>query len=151
MELETLEVLLDINTARVEQSLERVLPQIEGAMNRIQQMSGNSMDRTEKNMNIEKGANNFSKQLDKMTQLLEKSLNNFERSTKQTSETVGDNFSSGIRKARPKVTKEIDAMVNEINAKMGQAKAAQEKVAYLKSQRQSASSKGDTGQVVKYD
>ncbi len=151
MELETLEVLLDINTARVEQSLENVLPKIEGAMNRIQQMSGNSMDRTEKNMNIEKGANNFSKQLDKMTQLLEKSLNNFERSTKQTSETVGDNFSSGIRKARPKVTKEIDAMVNEINAKMGQAKAAQEKVAYLKSQRQSASSKGDTGQVVKYD
>lgn len=151
MELETLEVLLDVNTARVEQSLENVLPKIEGTMNRIQQMSGNSMDRTEKNMNIEKGANNFSKQLDKMTQLLEKSLNNFERSTKQTSETVGDNFSSGIRKARPKVTKEIDAMVNEINAKMGQAKAAQEKVAYLKSQRQSASSKGDTGQVVKYD
>lgn len=151
MELETLEVLLDINTARVEQSLENVLPKIEGAMNRIQQMSGNSMDRTEKNMNIEKGANNFSKQLDKMTQLLEKSLNNFERSTKQTSETVGDNFSSGIRKARPKVTKEIDAMVNEINAKMGQAKAAQEKVAYLKSQRQTASSQGDTGKVVKYD
>jgi SLT domain-containing protein len=151
MELETLEVLLDINTARVEQSLERVLPQIESAMSRIQQMSGNSMDRTEKNMDIEKGANNFSKQLDKMTQTLEKALNNFERSTKQTSENVGDNFSSGIRKARPKVTKEIDAMVNEINTKMGQAKAAQEKVAYLKSQRQSASNKGDQGQVVKYD
>lgn len=151
MELETLEVMLDVNTARVEQSLENVLPKIEGAMNRIQQMSGNSMDGTEKNMNIEKGANNFSKQLDKMTQLLEKSLNNFERSTKQTSETVGDNFSSGIRKARPKVTKEIDAMVNEINAKMGQAKAAQEKVAYLKSQRQTASNQGDTGKVVKYD
>lgn len=151
MELETLEVLLDINTARVEQSLERVLPQIESAMSRIQQMSGNSMDRTEKNMDIEKGASNFTKQLEKMNQALEKTLSNFERSTKQTSETVGDNFSSGIRKARPKVTKEIDAMVNEINAKMGQAKAAQEKVAYLKSQRQTASSQGDTGKVVKYD
>lgn len=151
MELETLEVLLDINTARVEQSLERVLPQIESAMSRIQQMSGNSMDRTEKNMDIEKGASNFTKQLEKMNQALEKTLSNFERSTKQSSEAAGDNFSSGIRKARPKVTKEIDAMVNEINAKMGQAKAAQEKVAYLKSQRQSASSKGDTGQVVKYD
>lgn len=151
MELETLEVLLDINTARVEQSLERVLPQIESAMSRIQQMSGNSMDRTEKNMDIEKGASNFTKQLEKMNQALEKTLANFERSTKQSSEAAGDNFSSGIRKARPKVTKEIDAMVNEINAKMGQAKAAQEKVAYLKSQRQTASSKGDTGQVVKYD
>ncbi|MGH1707754.1 transglycosylase SLT domain-containing protein [Enterococcus gallinarum] len=151
MELETLEVLLDINTARVEQSLERVLPQIESAMSRIQQMSGNSMDRTEKNMDIEKGASNFTKQLEKMNQALEKTLANFERSTKQSSEAVGDNFATGVRKARPKVTKEIDAMVNEINAKMGQAKAAQEKVAYLKSQRQTASSQGDTGKVVKYD
>ena len=151
MELETLEVLLDINTARVEQSLESVLPQIESAMSRIQQMSGSTMDRTEKNMDIEKGASNFTKQLNKMNQTLEKTLANFERSTKQTSETVGTNFSTGIRKARPKVTKEIDAMVNEINAKMGQAKAAQEKVAYLKSQRQSASNSGDTGKVVKYD
>ncbi|MCD1023463.1 transglycosylase SLT domain-containing protein [Enterococcus sp. SMC-9] len=151
MELETLEVLLDVNTARVEESLERVLPQIESAMNRIQQISGNSMDRTEKNMNIEKGTSNFSKQLDKMNQTLEKTMSNFEKTTKQSSEQVGDNFSSGIRNARPKVTKEIDAMVNEINAKMGQAKAAQEKVAYLKSQRQSASSAGDTGKVVKYD
>lgn len=151
MELETLEVLLDINTARVEQSLESVLPKIEGAMSRIQQMSGNSMDRTEKNMDIEKGARNFTKQLEKMNQALEKTLANFERSTKQSSEAAGDNFATGVRKARPKVTKEIDAMVNEINAKMGQAKAAQEKVAYLKSQRQTASSQGDTGKVVKYD
>jgi len=151
MELETLEVLLDINTARVEQSLESVLPKIEGAMSRIQQMSGNSMDRTEKNMDIEKGASNFTKQLEKMNQALEKTLANFERSTKQSSESAGDNFSKGVRKARPKVTKEIDAMVNEINAKMGEAKAAQEKVAYLKSQRQTASSQGDTGKVVKYD
>lgn len=151
LELETLEVLLDINTARVEQSLESVLPKIEGAMSRIQQMSGNSMDRTEKNMDIEKGASNFTKQLEKMNQALEKTLANFERSTKQSSETAGDNFATGVRKARPKVTKEIDAMVNEINAKMGQAKAAQEKVAYLKSQRQTASSQGDTGKVVKYD
>lgn len=151
LELETLEVLLDINTARVEQSLEKFLPQIENFMSRIQQISGNSMDRTEKNMDIEKGASNFTKQLEKMNQTLEKTLANFEQSTKQSSEAAGDNFAAGVRKARPKVTKEIDAMVNEINAKMGQAKAAQEKVAYLKSQRQTASSQGDTGKVVKYD
>lgn len=151
LELETLEVLLDINTVRVEQSLEKFLPQIENFMSRIQQISGNSMDRTEKNMDIEKGASNFTKQLEKMNQTLEKTLANFEQSTKQSSEAAGDNFAAGVRKARPKVTKEIDAMVNEINAKMGQAKAAQEKVAYLKSQRQTASSQGDTGKVVKYD
>ncbi|PEF14811.1 hypothetical protein CON87_33050, partial [Bacillus cereus] len=70
---------------------------------------------------------------------------------KKSSESIGDNLSTGFKKARPKVSKEIDAMLNEINAKMGQAKAAQEKVAYLKSQRQSSSAKGDGGQTVKYD
>lgn len=151
MELETLEVLLDINTERVQAAVERVLPQIEGMMNRFEQISGRSMGKTEKNLDIEKGASNFSKQLEKMNQQFEKTMTNIERNAKQSSEGFSNNFSSGIRKARPKVTKEIDAMVNEINAKMGQAKAAQEKVAYLKSQRQSASSAGDSGKVVKYD
>lgn len=151
MELETLEVLLDINTERVQETIERVLPQIESMMSRFEQISGRTMGKTEKNLDIDKGATNFTKQLEKMNQQFEKTMANLEKTSKQSSQGIGDNFSTGIRKARPKVTKEIDAMVNEINAKMGQAKAAQEKVAYLKSQRQSASSAGDTGKVVKYD
>ncbi|MFS1052272.1 phage tail protein [Enterococcus casseliflavus] len=151
MELETLEILLDINMARMEEKLERVLPNIEKAMSLVEGTTSGSMKKIEKSFDLGKSMSNINKQLENMNQKIEKSFSNLAKSTKQTSETVGDNFSSGIRKARPKVTKEIDAMVNEINAKMGQAKAAQEKVAYLKSQRQSASSKGDTGQVVKYD
>ena len=151
MELETLEVLLDINTERVQASIERVLPQIESMMSRFEQISGRTMGKTEKNLDIDKGATNFTKQLEKMNQHFEKTMTNLEKTSKVSGDNVGSNFASGVRKARPKATKEIDAMVNEINAKMGQAKAAQEKVAYLKSQRQSASSAGDTGKVVKYD
>lgn len=151
MELETLEVLLDINTERVQETIERVLPQIESMMSRFEQISGRTMGKTEKNLDIDKGATNFSKQLEKMNQHFEKTMTNLEKTSKVSGDNVGNNFASGVRKARPKATKEIDAMVNEINAKMGQAKAAQEKVAYLKSQRQSASSSGNTGKVVKYD
>ncbi|WP_278529570.1 3D domain-containing protein [Enterococcus asini] len=151
MELETLEVLLDINTERVQETIERVLPQIESMMSRFEQISGRTMGKTEKNLDIDKGATNFSKQLEKMDQHFEKTMTNLEKTSKTSGDNVGNNFASGVRKARPRATKEIDAMVNEINAKMGQAKAAQEKVAYLKSQRQSASSSGDTGKVVKYD
>lgn len=151
MELETLEVLLDINTERVQETIERVLPQIESMMSRFEQISGRTMGKTEKNLDIDKGATNFSKQLEKMNQHFEKTMTNLEKKSKVSGDNVGNNFASGVRKARPRATKEIDAMVNEINAKMGQAKAAQEKVAYLKSQRQSASSSGDTGKVVKYD
>ena len=151
MELETLEVLLEVNTARVQESLSRVMPNIEAMMSKLENITGQSMKKSEDNMSIEKGATQFGKQLEKMNQLLEKTMSNFENITKKSSENVGNNLSNGVKKARPKVSKEIDAMLNEINAKMGQAKAAQEKVAYLKSQRQSASTQGDTGKTVKYD
>lgn len=151
MELETLEVLLDVNTARVQASLDKIMPNIESAMSKIQNITGKSMKQTEDNMNIDKGATQFGKQLEKMNQTFEKMMGHLESSSKKSSESIGDNLSTGFKKARPKVSKEIDAMLNEINAKMGQAKAAQEKVAYLKSQRQSSSVKGDGGQTVKYD
>lgn len=151
MELETLEVLLDVNTARVQASLDKIMPNIESAMSKIQNITGKSMKKTEDNLNIDKGATQFGKQLEKMNQTFEKMMGHLESSSKKSSESIGDNLSTGFKKARPKVSKEIDAMLNEINAKMGQAKAAQEKVAYLKSQRQSSSAKGDGGQTVKYD
>ncbi|WP_285046355.1 transglycosylase SLT domain-containing protein [Lactococcus petauri] len=151
MELETLEVLLDINMSQMQEKIDRVMPNLEGMMSRIEKLTGNSMNRTEKSMNIEKGTTRFTQQIEKMNQNFEKMLGKMEDTTKKSSESIGNNLSSGVKKARPKVSKEIDAMLNDINAKMGQAKAAQEKVAYLKSQRQSASSQGDSGKTVKYD
>lgn len=151
MELETLEVLLDINMSQMQEKIDRVMPNLEGMMSRIEKLTGNSMNRTEKSMDIEKGTTRFTQQIEKMNQNFEKMLDKMESTTKKSSESIGNNLSSGVKKARPKVSKEIDAMLNDINAKMGQAKAAQEKVAYLKSQRQSASSQGDSGKTVKYD
>ena len=151
MELETLEVLLEVNTARIQESIDRVMPNLEGMMSKIERLTGNSMNRTEKSFDVEKGTTKFTQQVEKMTETFEKMMSKMEQTTKKSSENIGNNLSTGVKKARPKVSKEVDAMVNEINAKMGQAKAAQEKVAYLKSQRQSASSKGDKGSTVKYD
>lgn len=151
MELETLEILFDANTAKMDEALSKVLPRVEAIMAKFENITGKSMKKTEDNLNIDKGATQFGKQLEKMNQTFEKMMGHLESSSKKSSESIGDNLSTGFKKARPKVSKEIDAMLNEINAKMGQAKAAQEKVAYLKSQRQSSSAKGDGGQTVKYD
>lgn len=151
MELETLEILFDANTAKMDEALSKVLPRVEAIMSKFENITGKSIKKTEDNLNIDKGATQFGKQLEKMNQTFEKMMGHLESSSKKSSESIGDNLSTGFKKARPKVSKEIDAMLNEINAKMGQAKAAQEKVAYLKSQRQSSSAKGDGGQTVKYD
>lgn len=151
IELETLEVLLDVNLSRIDAAMEKVWPKFDSMLKKIEGTSKDSMDKTEKNLNIDKGVQAFSKQLDELSKNFERMTNTISKNTKDASSNIGNNFASGIRKARPKVSKEVDALVNEINAKMGQAKAAQEKVAYLKSQRQDASAKGDTGKTIKYD
>lgn len=151
IELETLEVLLDVNLSRIDAAMEKVWPKFDSMLKKIEGTSKDSMDKTEKNLNIDKGVQAFSKQLDELSKNVERMTNTISKNTKDASSNIGNNFASGIRKARPKVSKEVDALVNEINAKMGQAKAAQEKVAYLKSQRQDASAKGDTGKSIKYD
>lgn len=151
IELETLEVLLDVNLSRIDAAMEKVWPKFDSMLKKIEGTSKDSMDKTEKNLNIDKGVQAFSKQLDELSKNVERMTNTISKNTKDASSNIGNNFASGIRKARPKVSKEVDALVNEINAKMGQAKAAQEKVAYLKSQRQDASAKGDTEKTIKYD
>ena len=151
MELETLEILFDANTVKMQEALDKVLPKVESIMGKLENITGQSMKKTEENMSMDKGTTQFQKQLEKMNQTFEKVMSNLESSSKKSSETVGTNLSNGVKKARPKMNKEIDAMINDINAKMGQAKAAQEKVAFLKTQRQSASSQGDTGKTVKFD
>ncbi len=151
MELETLEILFDANTVKMQEALDKVLPKVESIMGKLENITGQSMKKTEENMSMDKGATQFQKHLEKMNQTFEKVMNNLESTSKKSSETVGTNLSNGVKKARPKMNKEIDAMINDINAKMGQAKAAQEKVAYLKTQRQSAFSQGDTGKTVRYD
>lgn len=151
IELETLEVLLEFNTARLQESLDKVMPNLENFFKRMESTSNQSMNRTESNMDITKGANRFADQLERMNKMLESNFKKMQQTSQKSSESVGDSVASGIRRARPKMSKEIDAMVKEMNAKMGQASAAQEKIAYLRSQRQSASKKGDNGKVVSYD
>lgn len=151
IELETLEVLLDVNTQKMQESLERVMPNIENMMKRIEQTTGFSMNKTEQNMDISKGATKFNQQLERLNQNVERMFKNMEQTTAKSSENIGNGMADGVKRARPKVSKEIDAMVKEMNAKLGQAKAQQEKIAYLRSQRQNASQSGDTGKTVKYD
>lgn len=151
MELETLEVLLDINLEHIEEKLSRVMPQINKVMSSVEQITGNTMNKTEKNLDVEKGTNKITKQLKEMNDNFVKQMKMMEVNSEKSSENVGKNMSKGFTKARSQVGKDVDAIVTEINSKMGQAKAQQEKMAFLKSQRQGSVDSGDTKGTVKYD
>lgn len=74
MELETLEILFDANTAKMDEALSKVLPRVEAIMSKFENITGKSMKKTEDNLNIDKGATQFGKQLEKMNQTFEKMM-----------------------------------------------------------------------------
>lgn len=108
-------------------------------------------DKMEKDLSIEKGISRFEKQLEMMNKNFKRQMEFMEKQSVKSSESIGKGLSSGIAKGRKHVSKDIDAMINEINAKMGQAKAKQEQIAFLKSQRQGAVSSNDSKGTIKYD
>ena len=151
MDLETLQVVLEMNTEKVQAAVDRILPTINNMMAKIERVTGKSMDQTEKNMDINKGAANMEKQLEKMNKIVEKQMAATEKLVEKMSANTGKNMSNGFTKARSQVNKDVDAIVKDINAKMMQAKSQQEKLAFLKTQRQASVGIGDTSGVVKFD
>lgn len=151
MELETLEVYIDANTEKLEKQFAKIAPYVEKTMKTLGMTVDKGIDKAEKEMDVSKGTSKVEKQLEQMNKMFEKQMTYMEQSSEQSASQVGNNMSRGFSKARKTVGKDIDGIVNEINAKMGQAKAQQEKLAFLKSQRQGAVSKQDTSSTVKYD
>ncbi|MER2110044.1 MAG: peptidoglycan DD-metalloendopeptidase family protein [Desemzia incerta] len=151
MDLETLQVVLEMNVEKVQASIDKILPSINNMMAKIERVTGKSMDQTEKKMDIDKGTANVEKQLEQMNKIVEKQLASTEKLVERMSTNTGKNMSKGFAKGRTQVNKDVDALVKDINAKMMQAKSQQEKLAFLKTQRQTASSIGDTSGVIRFD
>lgn len=151
MELETLEIIIDANMEKMEEQFQRVMPFIDKVMGNMERVTGQSINKTEKNMDVGDGVNNMSKQFEQMTKMYEKQMDMMEKITSSSTANIDKGLTKGFQQSRKVVGKEVDALVKDINSKMGRAKAEQEKLAFLQAQRQDASSKGDTKNVVKYD
>ena len=151
MELETLEIFIEANVEKMEEQFQRILPLVERVMGGVERTTGQSISKTEKNMDVEKGVNTMSKQFEQMTKMYEKQMEMMEKITTSTTTNIDKGLSKGFGTARKTVNKDVDQLVKDINAKMGRAKAEQEKLAFLQAQRQDASTKGDKKNVVKYD
>ncbi len=151
MELETLEIFIEANTEKIQAQLEPLMPYFDKVFGNIERITGQSVNRTEKKMDVGDGVNNINKQFEQMQKMYEKNLEMMEKITSSSTANIEKGLTKGFQQSRKTVGKEVDALVKDINAKMGRAKAEQEKLAFLQAQRQDASSKGDTKNVVKYD
>lgn len=151
MELETLEVYIDANLSRINEQLEKIYPAFEKVFSRVEQITGASMDKTEKSMDISKGSNKLIDEVKKINENMSKQFDNMSKNAESSMSKTGDGMAKGMASSRVKVGKEVDQLVNNVNSKMDQARAIQQKVSYLQNKKAVATSSGNPLDAQKFD
>lgn len=151
MELETLEVYIDANLSRINEQLEKIYPAFEKAFSKVEQITGASMDKTEKSMDISKGSNKLIDEVKKVNDNMSKQFDNISKNAESSMSKTGDGMAKGMATSRVKVGKEVDQLVNNVNSKMDQARAIQQKVSFLQNKKAVATSSGNPLDAQKFD
>ncbi|XRJ97350.1 phage tail protein [Latilactobacillus sakei] len=151
MELETLEVYIDANLSRINEQLEKIYPAFERTFSKVEQITGASMDKTEKSMDISKGSNKLIDEVKKINDNMSKQFDNMSKNAESSMSKTGDGMAKGMATSRIKVGKEVDQLVNNVNSKMDQARAIQQKVSYLQNKKAVATSNGNPLDAQKFD
>lgn len=151
MELETLEVYIDANLSRINEQLEKIYPAFEKVFSRVEQITGASMDKTEKSMDISKGSNKLIDEVKKINENMSKQFDNMSKNAESSMSKTGDGMAKGMASSRVKVGKEVDQLVNNVNSKMDQARAIQQKVSFLQNKKAVATSSGNPLDAQKFD
>ncbi|WP_459127263.1 phage tail protein [Latilactobacillus curvatus] len=109
------------------------------------------MDKTEKSMDISKGSNKLIDEVKKINENMSKQFDNMSKNAESSMSKTGDGMAKGMAASRVKVGKEVDQLVNNVNSKMDQARAIQQKVSYLQNKKAVATSSGNPLDAQKFD
>lgn len=151
MELERLEVIFEANTQKFEESMKNVLPRIENMLKRVESVTGRSGRNIESNMDMNDSTKKIEKSMDELVKGFSKQMNRMEGIAKEKSQSTSQQLETGFKRTRSQAVKEVDLMVKDISSKLGQAKAAQGRIAELTARRSASVKDNDTGKVVNYD
>jgi len=143
MDLETLQVIFDMNTENIQPKLDELQKKFSGVINTITGKTKSGMDDANDEMDVSKGQQKMQDQLseihDSVTDFSKKIQSAMESGSGAGAKAVTDNF----KHMKTSTVKDVDSMVSDINTKMEQARAAQERMRNLKGLRQDALSVGD--------
>ncbi|EPH61161.1 phage tail tape measure protein, TP901 family [Enterococcus faecium 13.SD.W.09] len=129
MELETLQIVIEANAEKVKANLDKVVPYIEAQMKKIEGVTKRGIGKTEGNLSLEKSVEKLSDQVENMTKKAKKQMDQLDKVMSSATSKASASLVNGISKGRRNSTKEIDAMIKEIEAKMNQARAKQQSFA----------------------
>ncbi|ORN05401.1 Chromosome partition protein Smc [Lentilactobacillus parabuchneri] len=137
MDLETLQVIFDMNTEKIQPKLDALQAKFTSTFDKMTGKSDSASD------SMSEGEQKMLDQLKDMTDKTKESMNKMSdalsRGSEQGSKVVSDNFS----KMHVNVDKQVSGMLSEIDSKMDQARAAEEKMLNLRSLEHEALSEGD--------
>ncbi|GEO70544.1 hypothetical protein [Levilactobacillus acidifarinae] len=142
MDLETLQVLFDINTANIQPKLDELQEKFSGIVGKLKGESDKASD----SMSVDKGIDKIAEQVKGLNEKMSSAMNQFKEIIDSGSGTAAKTMAGNVGRMKTTTVKSVDAMMSEIDSKMEQARAAQERMMNLKSLGSSALSAGDPKQ-----
>lgn len=133
MDLETLQVIFDMNTAKIQPKLDELQRKFDGVFGSIKHK-----------MDMSDGEDRIVKQGEELNTNFKQVMDKFSRIIDGGSGDAVKAMSNNVKKMKSSTTKDVDAMLALIESKMESARAAQERMMNLKGLRTGALDSGDT-------
>lgn len=151
MDLEKLELVFDFNLDKIQVAADKVKPYVDKMVGTIEKRTKSGSDSIEKNMDITKDISKMTKAIEEMSVKISKQMSSIESSAEKGATGMSRGLSKGFRRAKVESGTEVDAIMKNIDSKMKQARAAQEKLAYLRTQKSSVRSARNPEAQIRYD
>ncbi|VDG18250.1 hypothetical protein [Lactobacillus brevis] [Lactiplantibacillus mudanjiangensis] len=143
MDLETLQVIFEMNTEKIKPKLDELQEKFSDVIGAIKGDTKSGMSDAEDSMDVGKGQQKVQEQMSEMNDRVEEFSKKIQSAMENGTGAASKAASSNFSRMKTNTTKEVGAMVADINTKMDQARAAEERMMNLKGLRQDALSVGD--------
>ncbi|WP_281830378.1 phage tail protein, partial [Lactobacillus amylolyticus] len=152
MELESLETLFKVNWDNVKEQLQRMQEAFQQFGDLTANTAQQSMQKTEQAMDLSEGLRKIQEEIRQVNQTISESFSKMSDTTQTGSEKISQSAGRMFSTTKQKVSDDLESVVQTINSKMEQAKAAQAKINELLNQKNSLSTAQQSGtQGVKLD
>ncbi|MCH5463196.1 hypothetical protein HC026_11130 [Lactobacillus sp. LC28-10] len=151
MDLETLQVIFDMNTERIQPKLDALQQKFSRVFDRLEGTAKSGSEKTEDSMSVSEGSKKMADELGELNDRTKGMMDKFNTIINGGAEKAAKSMTSNMGKMRTDTMKSVDSMVADIDSKMDQARAAQERMMNLRGMKSDSLDAGDNKQASRYD
>lgn len=151
MDLETLQVIFDMNTERIQPKLDALQQKFSKVFDRLEGTAKSGSEKTEDSMSVSEGSKKMTDELSELNDKTKGMMDKFNTIINSGAEKAAKSMTGNMGKMRTDTMKSVDSMVADIDSKMDQARAAQERMMNLRDMKSDSLDAGDNKQASRYD